>query len=103
MLDDERATQPLMGVQLLSYTLGELDRDAQGALEKKIEANPELKSELEEIRTHLKIHQQVRKVAPRRGSFDRLRDRMKKEGAFSGAVPGVHCMLRRAFMIAALI
>lgn len=103
MLDDERVTQPLMGVQLLSYTLGELDRDAQGTLEKKIEANPELKTELEEIRTHLKIHQQVRKVAPRRGSFDRLRDRMKKEGSFAGAVPGVHCMLRRAFMIAALI
>ena len=103
MLDDERVTQPLSGVQLLSYSLGELDTDAQKKIEEKIEADPSLKSELEEIRTHLRIHQQVRKVAPRRGSFDRLRDRMKKEGAFSGAIPGVHCMLRRAFIVAGLI
>jgi hypothetical protein len=100
MLDDERATQPLSGVALMSYTLGELDGDQQSELEKKIEAEPALKAELEEIRQHLKLHQAVRKVAPRRGSFERLRGRMKKEGAFQGAIPGAHAMLRRAFILA---
>lgn len=103
MLDDERATQPLVGVQLLSYTLGELDEDARESLEKKIANNPNIKEELEEIRRHLRLHSDVRKVAPRRGSYERLRQRMKKEGAFDGAIPGIHCMLRRSFMIAMLI
>ncbi|MCB9931963.1 MAG: hypothetical protein H6841_00915 [Planctomycetes bacterium] len=103
MLDDEKLTQPLGGVQLLSYTLGELDSEAQQALEQRIAADPSLKQELEDIRAHLKLHQDVRKVAPRRGSFERLQARMKKEGALQGAVPGVHCMLRRAFMLALLV
>lgn len=103
MLDDERATQPLVGVSLLSYTLGELDSDQQKSLEQKIESEPALKEELEEIRHHLKIHQAVRKVAPRRGSFERLRARMKKEGQFQGAIPGVHAMLRRSFILAILV
>ena len=103
MLDDERATQPLQGVGLLSYTLGELDSDQQKDLEKKIEKDPALKEELEEIRRHLKIHQAVRKVAPRRGSFERLRAHMKKDGAFQGAIPGVHAMLRRSFILACVI
>jgi hypothetical protein len=100
MLDDEKLTQPLGGVQLLSYTLGELDSDAQKTLEAKIEADPALKDELAEIREHMRLHQAVRKVAPRRGSFERLRHRMKKEGAFQGAIPGAHAMLRRSFMLA---
>lgn len=103
MLDDEKLTQPLGGVQLLSYTLGELDAEAQQTIESKIAADPALKQELEEIRAHLKLHQDVRKVAPRRGSFERLQARMKKEGALLGAVPGVHCMLRRAFLLALLV
>jgi anti-sigma-K factor RskA len=103
MLDDEKITQPLGGVQLLSYTLGELDVEAQQTIEGRIAADPALKQELEDIRAHLKLHQDVRKVAPRRGSFERLQARMKKEGALLGAVPGVHCMLRRAFMLALLV
>jgi hypothetical protein len=103
MLDDEKLTQPLGGVQLLSYSLGELDSDAQKALEKRIEADPALKEELAEIREHMHLHQVVRKVAPRRGSFERLRSRMKKEGAFQGAIPGAHAMLRRSFMLAVLV
>lgn len=102
MLDDENVNEPLAGVQLLSYALGELDTDARDKLEQRLEEDPRLKSELEAIRGHMKIHQRVRKVAPRRGSFDRLRARMKKEGAFVGAIPGVHCMLRRSFMLAVL-
>jgi hypothetical protein len=100
MLDDEKLTQPLGGVQLLSYSLGELDSDAQKALERRIETDPALKEELAEIREHMRLHQVVRKVAPRRGSFERLRGRMKKEGAFQGAIPGAHAMLRRSFMLA---
>ncbi|MBZ0136141.1 MAG: hypothetical protein K8I27_07200 [Planctomycetes bacterium] len=103
MLDDERATQPLHGVSLLGYTLGELDSDQQTSLEKRIESEPALKEELEEIRQHLKIHQAVRKVAPRRGSFERLSARMKKEGQFQGAIPGVHAMARRSFILAFLV
>jgi hypothetical protein len=103
MLDDEKLTQPLGGVQLLSYSLGELDSDAQKALEARIEADPALKDELAEIREHMRLHQVVRKVAPRRGSFERLRSRMKKEGAFQGAIPGAHAMLRRSFMLAVLV
>src|SRR5687768_5307533 len=102
MLDDEKLTQPLGGVQLLSYSLGELDSDAQKALEARIEADPALKDELAEIREHMRLHQVVRKVAPRRGSFERLRSRMKTEGAFQGAIPGAHAMLRRSFMLAVL-
>jgi hypothetical protein len=103
MLDDERVTQPLAGVQLLSYTLGELDSEAQAEVERRLAADPALKTELEDVRRHLKLHQDVRKVAPRRGSFDRLSDRLKKEGAFAGAIPGVHRMLRRSFILAALV
>lgn len=103
MLDDDKVTQPQGGVQLVSYTLGELDSEAQQAMESKVAADPALKHELEEIRAHLKLHQDVRKVAPRRGSFERLQARMKKEGALLGAVPGVHCMLRRAFLLALLV
>ncbi|MBX3461219.1 MAG: FecR domain-containing protein [Planctomycetes bacterium] len=100
MLDDERTTQPAAGAQLLSYVLGELDADSQVALEKRVAAEPALKDELDEIRGHMRLHQDVRKVAPRRGSFERLRGRMKKEGAFEGAIPGVHAMLRRSFLVA---
>lgn len=103
MLDDEKATQPAPGAQLLSYVLGELDADSQVALEKRVAAEPALKDELDEIRGHMRLHQDVRKVAPRRGSFERLRGRMKKEGAFEGAIPGVHAMLRRSFIISMLV
>ena len=103
MLDDENVSQTHGGMQLLSYTLGELDADAQKALENKIEAEPSLKQELAEIRAHLKLHQDVRKVAPRRGSYERLRAHLKKDGAFQGAIPGIHCMLRRSFVIAMLV
>ncbi len=102
MFDEERATTPLVSSQLVSYVMGELEPDQQQKLEAQIKENPALAAELEEIRGHLSIHQQVRKVAPRRGSFDRLIRHMKHEGALAGAVPGVHCMLRRAFMFAAV-
>jgi hypothetical protein len=100
MLDDQHATQPVQGVLAVSYVLGELDADARKAMERRLEAEPALRGEVEEIRAHLSLHERVRKVAPRRGSFERLRARMKREGSFAGAVPGVHCMLRRAFMVA---
>lgn len=100
MFDEERATTPLLSSQLVSYVMGELEPDQQQKLEAQLKENPALAAELEEIRSHLSIHQQVRKVAPRRGSFDRLMRRMKSDGALAGAVPGVHCMLRRAFMFA---
>jgi hypothetical protein len=103
MADDDRATQPSGGVQLVSYALGELDADSQVALERRVQAEPALREELEEIRDHMRLHQQMRKVAPRRGSFERLRSRMKKDAAFDGAIPGVHCMLRRSFGIALLV
>lgn len=98
--DDAKPTQTMMGAVLVSYALGELDAEEQSALEKKLDQTPSLKTELEEVRQHLKLHQEVRKVAPRRGSFERLRARMKREGSFDGAVPGPHCMLRRSFMVA---
>jgi len=99
MIDEDlRPTQPVMGAVLVSYALGELDAEEQSALEKKLEQTPALKDELEEIREHMRLHQQVRKVAPRRGSFERMRARMKREGSFDGAVPGGHCMARRSFI-----
>ncbi|MBX3473871.1 MAG: FecR domain-containing protein [Planctomycetes bacterium] len=102
MIDnDARATQPVIGAVLVSYALGELDAEEQSALEKKMEQAPGLRDELEEIRNHLRLHQEVRKVAPRRGSFERLRARMKREGSLEGAVPGAHCMARRAFVASA--
>lgn len=100
MLDAENMPASPQGTQLLSYALGELDEKSQQAVEQSIAADPVLRDELEEIRGHLRLHQTVRKVAPRRGSFDRLRARMKGEGAFDGAIPGAHCMLRRSFLIA---
>lgn len=102
MADPERMTAPVIGGVLVSYVLGELDADEQAALEKKLAADPALTREVGEIRRHLKLHQDVRKVAPRRGSFERLVGRMKREGAMDAAVPGVHCMLRRAFLVAGL-
>src|SRR5690606_18585602 len=84
---------------LVSYVLGELDSQSQVALEKRMESEPALRDELAEIREHVQLHQNVRKVAPRRGSFERLRHRMKRDGAFDGAIPGVHCMLRRSFVL----
>ncbi|CAG0928687.1 hypothetical protein PLCT1_00815 [Planctomycetaceae bacterium] len=102
MFEEERATTPLAASQLVSYVMGELEPDQQQKLEAQIKESPALAAELEEIRGHLSIHQQVRKVAPRRGSFDRLIRHMKHEGALAGAVPGVHCMLRRAFIFAAV-
>src|SRR5690606_25291724 len=33
------------------------------------------------------------------GSWRRRGHRMKGEGAFDGAIPGVHCMLRRSFVL----
>jgi len=103
MLDDERITQPLQGAQLLSYALGELDADAQQNVEKRLETESALAGELADIRAHMKLHQQVRKVAPRRGSFERLQMRMKKDRVTDGAIPGVHCMLRRSFMAAIIV
>lgn len=100
MSSEERATTPLASSQLVSYVMGELEPDQQQSLENQLKENPSLQSELEEIRNHLSLHQRVRKVAPRRGSFDRLIRHMKNEGTLAGAVPGVHCMLRRAFMFA---
>ncbi|GIK53994.1 MAG: hypothetical protein BroJett014_29670 [Planctomycetota bacterium] len=101
MLEDERPTQSLVSANLLGYVLGELEPDQQQKLESQLKENPGLRAELEEVRSHLKLHQAVRKVAPRRGSFDRIMRRMSGEGALQGAVPGVHCMLRRAFLLAA--
>lgn len=104
MIDEElRPTQPVIGAVLVSYALGELDAEEQSALQKKLDATPALRDELEEIRQHLRLHQQVRKVAPRRGSFERLRARMKREGSFDGAVPGAHCMARRSFVAACVV
>ncbi len=103
MLDDEKVTQTVPGLQLVSYVLGELDADSQVAIDRRAEADPALKEELEEIRSHMRLHQQVRGVAPRRGSFERLCSRLKKDGAFDGAIPGVHAMLRRSFVIAMLV
>ncbi len=91
------------GTHLVSYVLGELDAQSQVALEKKIDDDPTLRDELDEVRAHVRLHQEVRKVAPRRGSFERLRLRMKKDGAFDGAIPGVHCMLRRSFVLAMIV
>jgi len=102
MFDEERATQPLAQSQLLSYVMGELEPDQQQKLEAQLKENPTLQTELDEIRGHLTLHHEVRKVAPRRGSFERLMRHMKHEGALQGAVPGVHCMLRRAFVFAAV-
>jgi hypothetical protein len=102
MFEEERATHPLAQSQLLSYVMGELEPDELQRLEAQIKESPTLQAELEEIRAHLSLHQEVRKVAPRRGSFDRLMRRMGQEGALAGAVPGVHRMLRRSFLIAAL-
>lgn len=104
MIDEElKPTQPVIGSVLVSYALGELDAEEQSALEKKLEATPALRDELEEIRQHMRLHQQVRKVAPRRGSFERLRARMKREGSLEGAVPGAHCMARRSFVASSII
>jgi anti-sigma factor RsiW len=100
MIDGERTTSPVIGSVLVSFALGELDAEEQSALEKKLEQNPALREELEEIKRHLTLHEEVRKIAPRRGSFERLHARMKREGAFDGAVPGAHCMLRRSFTAA---
>lgn len=103
MIDGEaKPTQQVLGSVLVSYALGELDAEEQSALEKRLEQTPALREELEEIRQHMKLHQEVRKVAPRRGSFERLRARMKREGSFDGAVPGAHCMARRSFMASAI-
>ena len=100
MIEDDRITSPVIGSVLVSYALGELDAEEQSALEKRLEQTPALLEELAEIRLHLRLHEEVRKVAPRRGSFERLHARMKREGAFAGAVPGAHCMLRRSFVAA---
>lgn len=102
MFEEERATTPLVSSQLVSYVMGELEPDQQQKLEAQLKESPALAAELEEVRAHLSLHQNVRKVAPRRGSFDRLMRHMKNEGALAGAVPGAHCMLRRAFMFAAV-
>ena len=99
MAEDDRATRQVVGTQILSYVLGELDPKSQESLEQRIETDASLRAELDEVRAHVQMHQEVRKVAPRRGSYERLRGRMKSEGSFSGAVPGVHCILRRSFMI----
>lgn len=96
--EDNRATQPVMGTVLVSYALGELDAEEQAALEKKLQQTPALREELNNIREHLEMHQDLRKVAPRRGSFERLHARMNREGSFEGAVPGAHCMARRSFV-----
>lgn len=103
MHDTELVPGGPQGQQLLSYALGELDAAAQAAVEQRVAADPVARDELEEIRSHLRVHQALRKIAPRRGSFDRLCARMKHEGAFDGAIPGAHCMLRRAFIIAFLV
>jgi hypothetical protein len=103
MLDDERVTQPLPGAQLLSYALGELDSDSRKNVDKRIEEDPNLREELEEIRAHIKVHQSVRSVAPRRGTFERLQLRMKRDRIVEGAIPGVHRMLRRAFGVAMIV
>jgi hypothetical protein len=100
MLDDDRATQPLQGAQLLSYALGELDSEAQVAIKERLENDPTLRAELAGIHEHLKLHRDVRKVAPRRGSFERLQQRMHTEHIAGGAIPGVHRLLRRSFMVA---
>lgn len=102
--EDTRPGSPQggMGAVLVSYALGELDAGEQSALESRLQQAPALQRELEEIRRHLKLHQDVRKVAPRRGSYERLRARMKREGSLEGAVPGAHCMARRSFVAAAV-
>lgn len=101
MLDDDRQTrnQTPAGPQLVAFVLGELEPEEQQRLENQLRENSALADELDDIRAHLKLHQDVRKVAPRRGSFERLQRRMKHDGALDGAIPGVHCMLRRAFVI----
>jgi hypothetical protein len=98
--ENDKATQPMFGTQLVSYALGELDADSQIAVEERVKREPALREELEDIRAHMRLHQRIPKVAPRRGSFNRLNARMKRDGAFSGAIPGAHCMLRRSFGIA---
>jgi anti-sigma-K factor RskA len=100
MLDDDRATQPLQGTQLLSYALGELDAEAQSAVKQRLDKEPGLQAELAAIHAHLKLHRDIRKVAPRRGSFERLQQRMRSENVADGAIPGVHCLLRRSFVVA---
>lgn len=101
--DDNIATQPMFGTQLVSYVLGELDADSQIAVEERVKREPALREELEDIRAHMRLHQRIPKVAPRRGSFNRLNARMKRDGAFSGAIPGAHAMLRRSFGIAVVV
>ncbi|MCC6574380.1 MAG: hypothetical protein IT462_11375 [Planctomycetes bacterium] len=100
--DRQTRTQVQIGPQLVAYVMGELDPDAQQWIEAQVREQPSLVDEIEDIRSHLKLHQGMRKVAPRRGSFERLQRRLKDEGALQGAIPGVHRMLRRAFVISFL-
>ncbi|MHC4840293.1 MAG: hypothetical protein ACYTDT_04930 [Planctomycetota bacterium] len=102
MIDDDAVSKPLLGSQIVSYVLGELDETAIAEMDKRFESDPRLKEELEQVRSHVGLHQTVRQVAPRRGSFERLRKKMKDDGSFSTAVPGCHCMLRRSFFLAML-
>ncbi|MDC1143038.1 hypothetical protein OAU50_08100 [Planctomycetota bacterium] len=102
MIDDDAVSKPLLGSQIVSYVLGELDEAAVAEMDKRFESDPDLKDELEEVKAHIGMHQRVRQVAPRRGSFERLRKKMKDDGSFVNAIPGCHCMLRRSFLLAML-
>ncbi|MEE9311375.1 MAG: hypothetical protein V3V10_03075 [Planctomycetota bacterium] len=101
MIDDD-VTKPLLGSQIVSYVLGELDENTIADMDRRFAKDAKLKEELDDVRDHLGLHQRVRQVAPRRGSFERLRKRMKDDGSFQNAVPGSHCMLRRSFFMAML-
>lgn len=92
-----------LGPQLVSYALDELDDATKQDIDEQLVGDERLRDELDEIRSHMNVHRDVRSVAPRRGSFERLRRRMKAEGAMDAAVPGVHCMLRRAFVVSAVV
>lgn len=102
MIDDNAVTKPLLGSQVVSYVLGELDEQAVAEMDKRFQSDSRLRDELDSVRAHLGVHQRVRQVAPRRGSFERLRKRMKDDGTFQNAIPGCHCMLRRSFLAATL-
>ncbi|MCK6440747.1 MAG: hypothetical protein L6Q71_11185 [Planctomycetes bacterium] len=83
----------------LLMVLGELGEKEREELVRRADGDPALAAELRKLSEHLKAHQGVRKIAPKRGSFSRLAERMKREKHLDAVTPGVHSMWRRAFVL----
>lgn len=88
---------------LLALVLGELSKQEREDLLERAKREPQVAMELKRLSAHLQLHQNVSRLAPRGGSFSRLKNTMRENNLLDEVIPGRHSLWRRSALAAVAV